>query len=339
MPDLNISRINFVSVNDQELLDRITIAALEAYDDENVLFDSPWVGNKPLAKNSYSNRYKLRGKRLGHNEDSGNEHGRGVFLLGSSRANESVNVDIDRVIIEVDDLDMGDLQLTGFDEIAASVRENARIIAEQGDSRAFRLGILAARTGAATNIHAGGNVVQRIGSDLQSAWPISTTGADNLKIDVSTLARLMDEDNLPKDRVLFISPYLRQVATFDKTLFSRDYTGPDVARYGERFLGTMEGFKIILTNHLPSTEVTLDLPKYNGNFTAGAGSQRQPVALALASDGSDRVAIGKAVRRPLTAKVWESPDHDATRTTASIHYGMDIVFPPCAGEIGFATEA
>jgi len=335
MPDLNTQRINYVSVDDTDLLNRLNVAAFESFADNNLLWDSGLIGVRPLAKGAWSYRYKFRGKFSGDPD----HHSPGQFIQGRTRPNAYTDIFIDRPIIEAEDLDTADVDLTNYDEMAASVREVTRTIAELMDKRAFRLGILAARTAAVSNVHNGGNVVERTAATIAAAYPMSATGATNFNDDLGTMARLMDEDNVPMGgRAAIITPWLKQVITYGDKLFSYDYQDPANAKYAERFLGRMQGFALLSsTNHMPSTNVTDDLAKYNGNFTIGASSQRQPVCLCLAGDGEAH-AISGVERAPLRTKVYISDDHDAIRVQARIHNGLGKACPWCAGEVGVASS-
>lgn len=336
MPNLDTQRINYVSVDDTELLNRVNIAALESYNDNNIAYTSGVVKNVPLAQGSWSHRFKMRGKF----STDPSHHTAGQFIVGKTRPNSYVDVSIDRPLIEAEDLDNADLDLTAHSELDASVRECTRSIAELQDKRAIRLGILAARTAAVTNVHNGGNVVERVAATLVAAYPLSSTGATNFTEDLGSMGRLMDVDNVPPaNRIAIITPWIKQVITFGDKLFSRDYQDPMNAKYAERFIGRMEGFALLMSpTHMPESNITSDLSKYNGNFVLGASSQRQPVALCLAGDG-ENYAIGSVERSPLQIKVYESEDHDAIRVRARVHQGMGVVAPWCAGEIGITTSA
>ncbi len=336
MPNLDTQRINYVSVDDTELLNRVNIAALEAYADANIVLTSGAVKNVPLASGSWSHRFKMRGKF----STDPSHHTAGQFIVGKTRPNSYVDVSIDRPLIEAEDLDNADLDLSAHSELDASVREVTRSISELLDKRSIRLGILAARTASVTNVHNGGNVVQRIAGTVILAYPLTTTGANNFVIDLGSMGRLMDIDNVPPaNRICIITPWIKQVITFGEKLFSRDYQDPMNAKYAERFIGRMEGFALLMTpNHMPATNITTDISKYNGNFVLSSGSQREPVALCLAGDG-ENYAIGSVERAPLQIKVYESEDHDAIRVRARVHMGMGIVAPWCAGEIGVASGA
>lgn len=334
--DLNTQRINYVSVDDTELLNRVMATAHESWVDNNVLLNSGLVRTIELPQGAYSRRFKFRGKFSGNPE----HHNRGQFIMGRTRPNAFTDIFVDRPLIEAEDIDEADADLSNYDEVQPSVRECIRTIAELTDRRCFRLGILGARTAGVTNVHSGGNVVQREAASIAAAYPLSSTGADNFAYDLGSLARLLDEDHAPEaGRTAFITPWIKQVLTFKPQLFSRDYNDPMIARYSERFVGRMEGFALITTrSHMPSTNVTDDLSKYNGNFTAGAASQRQPACLTLCGDG-ENFGIGEVVRSPLRTKVYMSEDHDAMRIQARVHQGLGVLWPPCCGEIGVATAA
>ena len=336
MPNLDTQRINFATVDDTDLLNRVNIAALEAYAENNIMATTGVVKSVPLAQGSWSHRFKMRGKF----STDPSHHTAGQFIVGKTRPNSFVDVSIDRPLIEAEDLDNADLDLTAHSELDASVRECVRSISDLDDRRAIRLGILAARTAAVTNVHNGGNVVERVAATIAAAYPLTATGAGNFAINLGSMARLQDIDNVPPtNRICIITPWIKQVLTFGEKLFSRDYQDPMNAKYAERFLGRMEGYALLMTpNHMPSTNITNDLTKYNGNFFLGASSQREPVALCLAGDG-ENYAIGSVERSPLQIKVYESEDHDAIRVRARSHKGMGVVAPWVAGEIGVTTSA
>lgn len=333
--NLDTQRINYVSTDDTDLLNRLNVAALESWSDNNVLLNSGLVRIEQLVKGAWSYRFKFRGKFSG----DPSHHSAGQFIIGRTRVNSSTDIEVDTAIIEAEDFDNAELDLTNYNELAASVRECTRTIAELLDKRMFRLGILAARTSSVTNVHNGGNVVEATANTVELAYPVTAAGALAFKKNLRTLARLQDEDHVPEGtRVAFITPYIREVLMYETEYISYDYQDPMNVVFKDRFLGRAEGYALVTTrSHMPSTNITTDLSKYNGNFSAGASSQREPVCLVLSGDG-ENYAIGGVERSPLRTKAYESEDHDAIRVQARIHMGLGILAPWCAGEIGVAVS-
>lgn len=332
MPDI-IARINYDDTDDTDFLMRLNAYAVETWKTANVLWDGGRILVKTLAKGQWSDKFKFRGQ----SSEEPEHHTAGQETTGGTVTNDSVTCDVDRPIVKQLNADEADLDLAYWDELQPLVRECVRHVARRLDLRAYRLAILAARQAAVSNVHNGGNRVERAvsGGVLATAYPTSSTGAANFLADMASLARLWDEDDIPENgRELHITPYMREVLTYSTVQMNRDYTDPMVARYADRFVGRAQGWNLVLTNNLPSTNITTDLSKYNGNFAVG-GATGQSLPVAVGMYRADQVAPIVAVQKsPITVDIWKDMDTMAVKVRAKWHGGLAKYCPWVAGEIG-----
>jgi len=144
-------------------------------------------------------------------------------------------------------------------------------LSQEVDARVFRKIALGARTAARTIdgsvFPAGVQVDAPVDGAVTVAYPLSMQGSERIQTTLAQIAQEWDELNLPRDnRVAFLTPYLARVLRIDKTLQSAEFT------HGEnellsRTLTKCEGFMIVETNSIPSTNVTTGEAAYQGDFT------------------------------------------------------------------------
>lgn len=335
MTNVNVVDINKANAARDLLMTMLNSTALEAFKDANIGWGSTFMRMKPLARGQAVHRFKIRGD----SPEAPEHHVPGQFIQSGTRVNGFADVAVDDVLIKALRVDIGDANLSYWDEIEPNLKECVRLNAELMDKRFFRVLCLAARTAAVANLHRGGNVVQRIAATIAAAYPTSNTGAENFRADLATLARQMDEDGVPKmDRWAFITPYMNEVLTYSDKIMSRDYNPPENARLAERYVGTVEGFRLLHTVHLPSTNVTDDLSKYNGNFTIGAASQRQPICLAV-YNGYEEGPVGAVQAAGMESTVYKDENRHCWMVKNALQVGLDKVSVWCAGEVGVASGA
>lgn len=260
-------------------------------------------------------------------------HVPGAFIEGGTSVQMKTTITTDDKIIKAQRLPDIDQIFSRWDLISPANEENVRLISELLDKRMARLGIRAARSAAVTNVHSGGKVVTRTAATEAAAYAISAAGAENFEADASDLARKFDDDNIPRDgRLLFVSNRTIQVLTRSAKLMNRDYTPQDVTQYHRRAVGMCEGFALVPTNHLPTTNYTSDLSKYNVDASIG-GSDGLPVALAMWA-GEGKAPIG-CVRAGggLMSDVYQDKNRDVTLTNSKIVCGMGELHVWLAGVI------
>lgn len=314
-------------------------AVVAAFRQNTLLYDnSPAVIAKKSITSGVSHRFLMIDQGV-----APEEHNAGDELLGQQFEVDDGAITVDTPAL-VGHVDIGedDLDLADFEVVRPKAEAIGKQIAIELDRRAFRMAILAARTAALTKggltIHNGGNRVERVAANVATAYPVSSTGAQNFRDDAATLARQMDEDNVPESgRYLFITPYIRQVLSKDTTIFSKDF-GAGNPNINARAIGLLEGFQIMpTTNNMPSTNVVTGPTKYQGDFTP-SGADGQPAALALcgAMDGS--AGIGMVQHGPLVRRMFFDTRRRSLHMHAKMLCGFGTLHPWCAGEIAVPTS-
>ena len=272
------------------------------------------------------------------------EHTPGVELLGQDVDLDKGTITIDKILVSHYEIPLDHTQLSHFNVLEPFARKLGRSLAIKFDQDLFITGVKAANTAASTGFHNGGNAVNRNSAALAAAYPLSSAGAFDLYEDISTLARAMDEDNVPEDgRYLFMVPYLFQVLTCGRENFFFD---ADLGRTENNLMNQVVGkiarFNIMpMTTHLPSTNITTGQSKYQGDFTAKGGSgtgDGLPGALALCGAAEGDAAIGyvsaaDAQLGPIYAHRHFDERRNTTFMKAQMMVGADVLAPWCAGVI------
>lgn len=274
---------------------------------------------------------------IGSEVAEGEDHTPGDELLGQTYSFTSGNITLDSILVRHFDVPLDQKVTSHFDVMANLAYKLGTDLAIQYDKRLIQAGLLAARTAAVSGYHNGGNTVEGVdASGLTGEYPATAAGAEAFRQDVAELAQLMDEDNVPEDgRSLLIPPYLRRVLgasttgalvpIFDKDVNSRPND------LNTRSIGLLEGFKVYITNHLPSTNITTGPSNYQGDFSL-AGSTGQPAALALCRSGSD-AAIGVVQALGLSTTIMDDERRNTTFMKAQLYMGAGTLCPWMAGEI------
>lgn len=314
----------------------------EAFDRVTMLYNSPFIGRHSLGDGTSSHDFPI----VGNSPEDGVYHIPGQFIEGGTTAQTKVNISVDDPWIKAIRLPYIDQVLARWDVVAKAAQECGRITAERLESLAIRMALLAARTGPVANVHDGGNrVIVTNGSGRTNAFPLTSSGADAFEQRIADLATLMDQDNLPRalgDRVLITTPYMLQVLTNSNRLTSTDYTNrgtPGGVDISSRAVGFIHGFAVMPpTNFMPTTNISNDLTKYNGNFSAGAGTV-EPVALALVRSSNGAAVAMPEVGGGVNSLVYSDNNRDSTLVRTRVMFGMGVWCPWLAGEIGVQLSA
>ena len=269
----------------------------------------------------------------GDSPEDSDYHVPGQFIEGGTTVQAKTTITVDDLLVKALRLPFIDEILSKWNLIEPRAMECARIQAEKLDNRMARLLVNAAVTAAVTNVHSGGKSVTRSGvASEAAAYPVSDTGAENFEADASDLARKFDDDNIPRDgRLLFVSNRTVQVLTRSKKLMNRDYTPQDVTQYHKRAVGVCEGFVLVPTNHLPSTNVTTDLSKYNGDYRF-ASTNGQPAAIAVWA-GEGKAPVGCVRAGGFRNTVYRDENRNVNLVKNEILCGMGVLHPWLAGAI------
>lgn len=262
----------------------------------------------------------------------------GAELLGQQFEFDEDTITVDKRLIAHKVVPTQRLLVSHFDPLRPLAEANGTKLSEYFDRILFRVGVLAARTSSLTKngltIHTGGNTVSRSGGDLTTVYADSSTGSGNFRADVAELAQNMDEDDVPNDpmyRRLYIPPYIRRILRHETNIFDSDFSRELRNSMNGRVIGELEGFAVMVTNNLPSTNITTGVSKYQGDFTYN-GSTGRPAALALCG-APGKQAIGFVQLEGVTPYVDMDQWNNNVRSKAQMMVGADVMYPPAAGEI------
>lgn len=311
---------------------------VEAFRDTSVLF----MGNGPkvIAEKTITQGRSHQFLMLADTPEP-EIHTPGDELLGQHFEVDDGTLTVDDLLVAHHDIPEDQEALSHFEIRSQLGRKIGGRLARQYDQRAFYVGLNAARTAAVTKntltVHNGGNRVTRVAANVATAYPNSSTGAQNFREDVAYLAQLMDDDFVPENsRYLYITPYIRRILGKDTTIFDVRYSNPQANSLNQRRLGMIEGFEIIVAKgRMPTTNVagyTGVHTKYNGDFR-NAGTYGEPVALALCGASEASAAIGAVKAFGITPQAMDDIRRGTHFMKGKMLMGLGVLHPWCAGEI------
>lgn len=275
-------------------------------------------------------------------------HTPGHELLGQDIKMTETTITVDDVLVAQVDVPFADLDLNHFDVIQPYAVKLGRSLAIDLDKKCAVMALKSAQSDAVSNIHSGGNEVvtdtESVAATYAAWYTNDSAGSTKFRNDTASLARLMDEDNVPEEgRYLFIPPYMRQILRHETDVFNRDYNPEATAgNLNERLIGVMEGFNLILSNHIPQTSVTGyagDLTKYNVTVNGALATTYLPAALALCGAQEGAAGIGMVQASGLRTVIQDDERRNTKFMKAQLMVGLDVLAPWSAGAIGIWTDA
>jgi hypothetical protein len=264
----------------------------------------------------------------------------GDEMLGQEYEFDDGNVTVDKPLVAHKAIRRDQQLMAHWDVLEPLIRQNTRKVAEKLDTRIAVTLINAANTAAATKngftVHPGGNAVTRSGhATIAAAYPNTVTGAKAFRDDAYQLARLQDEDNVPKDgRYMFVQPYIKQVLFQDTALFDKDLTGVP-GDLNRRVLGNLAGYWLIESNRIPTTNITAGVEpnsKYQGDFTV-ASATGLPAAVTCCGARDGMSAIAEVEQLALHSHLKYFEFNMAWRTYTGVINGYGVLHPQAAGVI------
>jgi len=271
----------------------------------------------------------------------------GDDLLGQAMAIEEGTLTTDKYVVCHKWIGKDKMDQSHFEILPQLALRHRSRIERLYDKRAMIAVALSARQTAAVtknglNVHNGGNRVTRSGGSLAAAYPLSATGAANLRADLRSLRLALDNDNIdgsPTAAALLLDPYLRTVLTYDTTgqVFSKDYVmGNDQQRHEvdiiERF--TILGYPNPTSQNgpLPNQNITDGPTRYQGNFTAQA-SDGIPGVLCLSRTTDQEFGIGAIEFESMTHLVKYFPEKLSWLVMTYMRTGIGEMHRWCNGSI------
>jgi hypothetical protein len=375
---------------------------LEAFREKTVFYDN--TGNIMATKvleSGKSAQWPIIG------DDTGVKpiyHTPGNEILGQSVTMTEGTITVDEILVSHLDIPFKDLEISHFDVLAPYATKLGRALAIDMDKKLGLIGLSAARTAAVSGVHNGGKQVLRndgvssgdAEASITTAYPNSSVGSSRFRDDIAELAQKFDEDNVPETgRYLFIPPYIRTILRHEATTFgftSEALSSGGAATFGapgnpfskdvtsvpgdinRRLLGMLEGFNLIVTNHMPGQFGTTgnysnatvndgsgntspgiaasgefqgaNTPsKYQLNVTGCGGNDTQaqaaakPAALALCGAQEGSAAIGMVQSAGLRSILQDDERRNTKFMKSQMLVGAGVLAPWCAGQVGVFTSA
>lgn len=318
----------------------LTFTELDAMQSEvfrRDLMTEPYVGIQTLKAGESSHDFAYFGGSTGTMQ----RKAPGQFLLGSQTTQGKTNIALDAVGFHQLDLPDEDYDLSMFPLISDYARECMRIVKEYREDLRLRLFCLAARTAALTGVYPQSVIVRRSGTATPAtAYTADETGGNKAFDDIVQLNTLCDRAEQywpanPNNRVLMCLPEFAQALQYSKYVSNRDWANDSNSNLNMRSLGMVGGCRVFRVPKLPSTNVTDDLAKYNGDFSGGSNVTEKPVAIMLCVGTGGHGAV-KAVSKgggPRTV-VFQDMNTETWKVRCRFHEGYGIVESWKAAYIG-----
>ena len=332
---------------------------LEAFQNKTVFYDN--TGNiiqHKMLSGSHSAQFPIMGTDIDLSAAASGTgatkgyHEAGTFLAGSTVLMGKTSIEVDDILVGSMDIGFADLDIAHFDVLGPFAMKLGRSLATDCDKKICTIGIKAARTAAVSGLHAGGNQVTRsvgaAATALATAYANNDTGSGYFRDDVASLARSMDEDNVPEDgRYLFISPYIRAILRHETAIFNRDLSdGSVVGSINNRVLGQLEGFNLIMTNAIPTATVSGYsgyAAKYNQVVGVAAGAtaagEERCAAVALCGAVGGSAAVGMVQASGIRSVIQDDERRNTKFMKSQMMVGFGVLAPWCAGTIDITRTA
>ena len=320
--------------------DDVVLADIGTFTDASDPADGDWLdGSDSVVKDD-------SGLLLGY-------HTPGDFIAGRKIKMSERTVRVDDTLVSAIDIPFQDMDLSHFDVIRPYATKLGRALAIDNDKKIATMAMKAARTAAVSGVHPGGQVAHNAASgtgdaiDSPGAFPDDSDGAANFRKHAAMLAEMFDNDNVPEDgRYLFISPYIRRILRRELDVFNRDYNPDTIAGdLNSRTIGLLEGFNLVLTNHIPTgttggryeaafgSAISGGMHKYDYNNTGADESTGVVAAIALCGASEGSAGVGMVQASGIRTVVEDDERRNVKFMKAQMMVGYDVLSPWCAGII------
>ncbi|MCA2979541.1 MAG: capsid protein [Myxococcaceae bacterium] len=239
-------------------------------------------------------------------------HTPGAEILGNTIAQGEVTITVDDTLVSPVFVSEWDEKVNHYEIRSEYAKQSGLALAYQYDRTMAQLGVLAAR--GASILSAAG---EPGGSQLTDA-AYATSGAA-LAAGAFDAAQVLDEKDVTGDRFMFVRPAQYYLMAETTSILNKDWGGS--GSFSKAQVGEVAGMKIIKTNHLPSTNVTTGLAKYQGNFTTTQ-------ALVMT-----KAAVGSLELMAPSVRADYDPRRLGTLVVAKMAYGAGILRPACSIEL------
>ncbi len=245
-------------------------------------------------------------------------HTPGDEIDGQEVKNNEITIAIDNKLIApvfVADLDEA---MAHWDVWAPLAKKMANAMANHTDKNLLQLVVMAARAAATIS---GGNG----GSALTNAN--YRTVADDLAAGIYDAALTLDEKDVPAEgRTCILRPAQWYLLAQSPTVLNKDFGGK--GSYADASSLRIAGVDIIMSNHLPITDLSSAVTEENNDYTADFQNTAGVVF--------QREAVGTVKLMDLRVQRETTVRHQGTLLVASSAQGHGILRPECSVELKVA---
>lgn len=256
---------------------------------------------------------------IGRKRDA-TEHTPGEIILGGKVEHNEIEITLDRIVVDSVFVAEIDQLMLHYDVMAPYARQLGESLSTTYDRRVAIMHILASRV--TERPYGQGLTFANGGGPLPNGYFDAAVGTDPAKMEEAAFQSVEwikrydigggdMEYRLGWAQYLLLSKY----TTIDKTQWSGS---------GNRSSGTVgliAGLQPKANNHIPKTNITSGLAKYQGDFTDVIGHI------------GNKMAVGTLARRGMKVVMKEQEDRLGTLLIASKFNGHGILRPECSFEV------
>jgi hypothetical protein len=261
---------------------------------------------------------------IGRKRDAA-EHTPGELILGGSIDSNDITITLDKMVYDSVFIAEIDKLISHFDVMGPYTQQLGQSLGSLQAKRVATMHILASRTYYVGNTPT--NVPQGQPSPFYIFDPAMRTSASVLETTAFAARQYLLENEMSGNEPRLMLPhqqYLLLARNFGVDSFKAQAGG------GNRRTAVLEsgiaGFEVQGTNHIPKTNVTTGLAKYQGNFSTTVGHI------------STKVAVGSLERKAMRIVVKDQEERLGTIAIASQFNGHGVLRPEASIELATATR-
>lgn len=202
----------------------------------------------------------------------------------------------------------------------------------------------------ALTISAGANrVTVQNGSGVTTAYGLNSSGATAFRGAVASLRKLARDRDIPEGGMLYITPYIGQVLSYDYGIYDIRYSQNGGANnFQKAVIGEMEGFKVMIvpgTDRMRNVNVNAATgssgfpSRYFGNYSYGAkATQGEPVAVAVFDGAEGTAPVGMRQLGPIDIEQDYRLENQGDLMAVSAWIGFDVLDSYLCGSIEVTSD-
>lgn len=230
---------------------------------------------------------------------------------------------VDRPLISAVFTDRWEELVNHYETAAIYAKELGDALARKEDKQLLQLLIKAARSSATLTATQSAAPLDRTGDQLTDASMASTVSV--FKAHVLEAMQILVEKDVPMNElILAVKPAQYYALMEEGSLINLDYGGAGNGSKADGTIFKAYGFRVMMTNHMPSTVVaaaTGEVNDYAGDFTDTVAVCFHPSA------------IGKVNRQGITIEREYNVERQGDLVLAKVIQGAGILRPECCVEL------